>query len=239
MVQLVQIRESVANERLQFLILVAISFGVVTLTGIAYFTDRLVFQKFLGRINPLVASLVIVLIGGVLLTFFLIRGWFTIYMPENPQRCLWMSGVAALLAGIMVVVDLRIVFPEDLNVAFPNSVFYYPAVAYAAEILFHVVPLFILLFLVTSLFKGISYEAIIWPCIAVIALAEPVFQILPLTEKYPVWAVVFVAFHLWVFNMIQLALFKRYDFVSMYSFRLVYYLIWHIVWGYARTRLLF
>lgn len=37
----------------------------------------------------------------------------------------------------------------------------------------------------------------------------------------------------------RLALFKRYDFVTMYTFRLVYYLLWHIVWGVIRLRLLF
>ena len=37
----------------------------------------------------------------------------------------------------------------------------------------------------------------------------------------------------------ELLIFKRYDFIAMYAFRLVYYLIWHIVWGYARLRSLF
>jgi hypothetical protein len=31
----------------------------------------------------------------------------------------------------------------------------------------------------------------------------------------------------------------RYGFLSMYAFRLVYYLHWHIVWGYLRLQLLF
>ena len=34
-------------------------------------------------------------------------------------------------------------------------------------------------------------------------------------------------------------LFQRYDFMAMHAFRLVYYLTWHIVWGYARLKLLF
>jgi len=40
-------------------------------------------------------------------------------------------------------------------------------------------------------------------------------------------------------NLFQLSIFKRYDFVSMYSFRLVYYAIWHIVWGVVRLNLFF
>ncbi|MCB9291467.1 MAG: hypothetical protein H6560_29470 [Lewinellaceae bacterium] len=43
-----------------------------------------------------------------------------------------------------------------------------------------------------------------------------------------------MSLHIFLINLIQLWLFKRYDFVSMYTFRLVYYLIWHIGWGWVR-----
>ena len=45
--------------------------------------------------------------------------------------------------------------------------------------------------------------------------------------------------HLFVFGMIQLSLFKRYGFVAMYTCRLAYYAVWHIIWGYLRLQLLF
>jgi hypothetical protein len=48
-----------------------------------------------------------------------------------------------------------------------------------------------------------------------------------------------VGVHIYVFNALQLYVFKRYDFLSMYAFRLVYYLHWHVVWGYMRLQLLF
>jgi hypothetical protein len=56
---------------------------------------------------------------------------------------------------------------------------------------------------------------------------------------YTTWAAAYVFLNVWVINMVQLALFKRYDFVSMYAFRLMYYLLWHIAWGHARLGLLF
>lgn len=42
-----------------------------------------------------------------------------------------------------------------------------------------------------------------------------------------------------VLNILQLYVFKRYDFVAMISLRLVYYLYWHFIWGYSRLQLLF
>jgi hypothetical protein len=40
-------------------------------------------------------------------------------------------------------------------------------------------------------------------------------------------------------NLCQLLIFRRYDFISMYTFRIAYYMLWHVLWGYARLRLLF
>lgn len=239
MTRVAQLRDLVVNERPQFLILAAISIGVLTLTAAGYYLDRLLFQRFLGKVNPVLASVAFVLLGGALLTFFLWRGWFAIYQPGHLYRLLFFSGLAILMAGIMVLVDFKIVFPEDMNAAFPHSLLFYPAVAYVAEVIFHLLPLFILLTIVTGLSTNLSFSAIIWPSIFIASLIEPVFQAMPMVGTYPTWAVAYVGFHLWVFNMIQLFLFKRYDFVSMYSFRLAYYSIWHILWGYYRTNLLF
>ena len=44
---------------------------------------------------------------------------------------------------------------------------------------------------------------------------------------------------MWAINICQLSILRRYDFVSMWTFRLVYYAIWHVVWGELRLRVLF
>ena len=54
----------------------------------------------------------------------------------------------------------------------------------------------------------------------------------------PSWAVAFLAVHLFLFNLFELLVFERYDFVAMYSSRVAYYVVWHIVWGYVRLRVL-
>ena len=58
-------------------------------------------------------------------------------------------------------------------------------------------------------------------------------------DRYPVCAVAYVGLHVFLINLIQLLIFKRYDFVTMYSFRLVYYLFWHMRWGPKEMLLLF
>jgi hypothetical protein len=40
-----------------------------------------------------------------------------------------------------------------------------------------------------------------------------------------------VILHLWLFGLVEFALFRRYDFASMLTFRLVYYAYWHLAWG--------
>jgi hypothetical protein len=42
-----------------------------------------------------------------------------------------------------------------------------------------------------------------------------------------------------VFTLVELNMFRRYDFVSMYAFRVVFYLWWHVIWGSVRLRWLF
>ena len=94
--------------------------------------------------------------------------------------------------------------------------------------------------LVLTPFKRLSFENIIWPCMILVAAIEPTFQtILGSSTPYPTWLVVYVWVHIFAINLSQLLMLKRYDFCSMFFFRLVYYAIWHIGWGVARLNLLF
>jgi hypothetical protein len=183
-------------------------------------------------------------LGIVLLSVFLSQDWFAIYQKENLKGLVQSSGLAALLALIMIGVDLKIVFPADMNVKFPESLLFYPAIGFFVEIVFHVLPLSLLLLVLTFSSKNLTYGKIIWICILMVSLLEPGYQVLTgilmgSSRHYPLWAVAYVGFHVWVINLFQLLIFKRYDFVSMYSFRLMYYILWHIVWGSVRLKLLF
>jgi hypothetical protein len=236
-----QIMELVSNQRSQYLVFIGLSIGVAGLIAIVYSSSNLIFQRFLGRINPFVAFLFVFLLGLFFLSYLLSQGWFAIYENANLTGLLRSSGLAALLGLIMILVDLKIVFPADTNVSFPESVLFYPAIGFVAEILFHVLPLSVLLISLTSIFKNIRFDNVIWICIPIVALVEPIYQAAPMasSDRYPLWAIVYVGLHIFLINLFQLLIFKRYDFITMYSFRLVYYLFWHIGWGYMRLRLLF
>ena len=206
-------------------------------TGILYFTNSPAFQPFFGDLNPLITVFLIILLGSFLLSFLLSRGWFAIYKKEMRNGLFLSFGLGTLFALIIILVDLKVVFPENLNVSFPQSLLFYPAIGYVVEILFHLLPLAFLLFL-TSRFKNIDHK-IIWVCILTVSLLEPVFQTIGFVGLYPWWTVIYVGLHVFLFNVVQLSIFRRYDFISMYAFRLAYYIFWHIVWGYVRLKLLF
>ena len=232
-------RGAVADDRLPYLVFIGLSLAIIVLAGVLYRVDSRPFQKYLGSLNPLVTIFCIALFGLLPVRFLLSRGWFVINAKAALRGVLLSAILAALFAAIMVLVDRKVVFSASLNVPFPQSLLFYPAIGYVVEILFHILPLAVLLFSLTSLFKITDYKVTIWLCILGVSLLEPIYQTLGFVGKYPVWSVVYVGLHLLLFNLLQLSIFRRYDFISMYSFRLVYYLLWHVVWGHVRLGLLF
>jgi hypothetical protein len=236
-----RIIESISSNRLQCLVFIGLSLGALAFTGILHVSNNLLFQRFLGRMNPLIPFLFASVLGFILLSWLLSQEWFAIYEKENLSGLLCSSSLAALLGIIMILVDTRIVFPADTNILFPESLLFYPAIGFLAEILFHVLPLTVLLVVLNAILKNASFETIVWICIPLVSLLEPVYQTIDMasSDQFPLWAVAYVGVHVLLINFSQLLIFKKYDFISMYSFRLVYYLFWHIGWGYARLRLLF
>ena len=225
--------------RTQYGVFLGISILVVALTGVLYARNAAIFQPLMGRLNPMVAILIVVLLGCVLLTLVLSRGWFAVFGVGLSRGLLFASGVAALLGLLIVLVDLKAVFPADTNRPFPDSLLFYPVFGYIVEIVFHLLPLSLLL-LVLTWSKRLSFGAVIWPCMIVVACIEPIFQtVLSASDGYPTWLTVYVFFHIYAINFLQLLTFKRYGLLSMFFFRLVYYAIWHLAWGHVRLGLLF
>ena len=117
----------------------------------------------------------------------------------------------------------------------------YPAMAFLVEILFHVLPLAVLLFIIGSILKGAKFEVVFWICVLIVASLEPTYQMKDMvsSNRFQIWAIAFVWIHIFLINFFQLFIFQKQGFISMYTFRLVYYLFWHIAWGYVRLGLLF
>lgn len=232
---------TVSANRTQYLVYFGISLLVLGFAGILYFSNRQIFDRFFGKINPLIAFPLAIGLGFLLLTYFLSNQWFIIFDMENLKWALRYSGLALLLGLIMILVDTRIRFPADTNIFFPESLLFYPAIGFLAEILFHVVPMGLFLFFLNSTFKNPDLNSLIWVGILLISLIEPVYHMtnMAASNSYPLWGIIYVGVHVFIINFVQLLMFRKFDFISMYSFRLTYYLVWHIGWGYIRLIILF
>jgi hypothetical protein len=227
--------------RSQSLIFFGISLSVMGSALALYMVRSASFQRFFGGINPMIVFFSVILVGGASLSYLESTGIFTIYGGGSLKSSLISSAPAVILAAVIVLVDLVVVLPEDINVLFPESLLFYPAMGYVAEIVFHVLPLSLLLFLLPRVSDCLSIDNIFWPCLIVVSLVEPIFQILTgFSVQHSFLTILYTnGLHVFLINLIQMGVFKSSGFVSMYSFRMVYYLLWHIVWGYVRLGLLF
>ena len=212
---------------------------MLILTWIMYGLDKSSYQRFLGRMNPLLIFIITILLGILLMSFLLSATTCKIYQKAALSRIFFIMGIPLILIAGIVWVDTRGVFPKDLNVEFPHSLLFYPSIGYIVEIIFHVLPFTLCFFIVTTIFKQLDQTKALLIVIPLIALIEPIFQIINFGRNYPFWAVAYVGVNILVINLSQLWLFVKYDFVSMYALRLVYYLLWHIIWGGLRLRWLF
>lgn len=215
-----------------------ISLAVLALFGMLTIINRDPFQPYFGRVHPLLVAGLSVVLGLLLFRLHLTNNWLRVYRRDNRMG---LTVALALVFGVVIVlVDLASPFPADINVPFPLSLLFYPAIAFVVEILFHLLPLTLLLWILLNIGKNRGFEEVIWPVIIVVASLEPVYQLLlAFSGGASDWTDTYVAVHIFLINLTQLWLFKRYDFVSMYLFRLVYYLVWHVAWGYFRLDLLF
>lgn len=235
------LKQLIIKKKSQYQIYFSLSFIVAILAAILFFSDEQVFQRFIGSINPLLACLTIIIAGFILLSYLISKGWFIIYKKVKFKKRLRVTLLALLFLPVSILVDIKVGFGKDLNILFPESLFFYPAIGFIVEILFHIMPLTVLLFLLISIPKNINLEKVIRVSIIIVSLLEPVYQtrLMFSSAHFPLWSSVLVLLNLIFFNLSQLTIFKKYDFITMYSFRLVYYLVWHIVWGYFRMDLLF
>lgn len=200
--------------------------------------DNTIFPRFFGSYHPLLIGFLTVLSGASIWVFLVFKGWFAIHTKYPFRMLLPFAGLTLLFALIAIGIDIKIVYPADMNILFPESLLFYPTIAFFVEILFHVLPLTILLWAVTSIFKNIPYPKIVWASMLIVAMFEPIYQVIHM-GTYPVWAMGAVGINLFLFNSTQLIVFKKYGFLSMYALRLVYYFLWHIIWGELRLPLLF
>jgi putative Mn2+ efflux pump MntP len=216
----------------------SLSLALIGLTGMLSLTQNAyIFHPFLGSFNPILAIFLLSMLG-----FPLSQKGFSTYRDgrkEKRELRVIPFGSIILFAAIAIVIDIIARLPKNMNIPFPQSLAFYPVIGFVVEILFHIVPLFLFSFILSFFFKNDRQFRLIWPCLIAVSFLEPIYQIMAAIGELPGWALGAIGINVWGINIMQLMIFKRYGFISMYAFRLVYYLAWHIIWGYLRLHILF
>jgi hypothetical protein len=216
---------------------ILISTIVFILSIVLYQTKPSVYRILLGNLNPIALIILLSLVGYLLVSRLSSMG-FSTYKPVNIYDRLPYLGIATLLGLGMSIVDYFAHLPEDINILFPHALLYYPIFGYIVEILFHLVPLSLIITFANRL-TDLDNSRILF-CLILVSVLEPIFQLgLGTSFQIPLWTTIYIGLNIFFINLCQLVSYWRLDFVSMYAFRLTYYLFWHIIWGNLRLRLIF
>jgi hypothetical protein len=197
------------------------------------------FRRFFGKTNAILVISVVSVLGAAALWVLRSRFGFAILRGRTTLRGFALSALLATVLGVAIAVaDLIIRYPEDTNVPVPQALLFYPAVGFVAEMVFHVLPLALLLLALSPLAGRLGWERIVWMGILLVAVLEPTFQVL-FGGTALTWGDAYIWIHIFAIAFLQLYVFRRFDFVTMYVFRLFYYAYWHVLWGVIRLKILF
>lgn len=160
-----------------------------------------------------------------------------------PDRSRWLfPALGGLVAGaIFILLDLAYRLPADLNVSFPQSIPFYLAGGFFVEVILHLLPLSVFVWLFGAKLLGEArLEPVFWIVAGLTAALEPLMQFtLPPFSRYPVSFVLLGGLALYLINLTQLYFFKRAGFFALLSYRWSFYLLWHILWGPLRLAWMF
>lgn len=216
-----------------------VAFAVVTVSAVALAAwqvaiDRSVFATYFGAANPVIAMIAAAAIGGIAIAYLEGSSEFAILGPGRGHGAVSIIAWAVpVLAIVAISADFALRFDEDTNVAMPDALRFYPAIAVFVELVLHVAPIAAL---VAILGSPTGLDATFWRIAIPVAAIEAVLQAAYATST---GTAVFSAIHLMVFGVAQVWMFWRFGFLWMLGFRLAYYALWHVVWGTARLHLLF
>ena len=221
-----------------YVVVVSLSLAAIGLALGLHATGSDAFALYLGPIHPVLGIALVTLTALLSLRYLQRAHGFAVIAWGRTGRGLAMAtGAAAAFAVGAIAVDLGLRYPEEINVLFPQSLLFYPAIGLVVELLLHVTLLAALLLALRALPVKLGENRVIWLGVALASLVEPILQLLWAGGLS--WTELYTALSVFLFGGVQLTIFRRYGFVPMYAVRLSYYLLWHITWGYVRLELLF
>jgi hypothetical protein len=198
------------------------------------------FAPYFGDFPPLMVLGLVAALAIVTLTY-LNRQMDFVFAGRATARGLGLAAAAATFFGLIIIATDCFVFrfPADQNVPVPAALYFYPAMGFTVDVVLRALPIAALLNFGAGL-PSSRREKVLLAGILLAALTEPAIQInAELQDGTTTARAAFVGVHVFAFTLVEFYLFRRYGFVSMVSFRMIYYLYWHILWGAVRLVLLF
>lgn len=221
--------------QVQYAVLGATALVAVALAAVQTQLDRSVFDRYIGALNPVVVMVAVSAAAFASLPYLRKRARFAIATSKGMAEGVRFAVIVApLFAVAAIAADLLLRYPEDMNVALPDAFFFYPAIAFLVEVCLHALPLALLIMLCAP--NGIGSDRQFWALALPVALVEAAIQAATATTTA---TALFSGLQLIAFGLVQLHIFRRFGFMSMLGFRLVYYCLWHILWGSVRLELFF
>ena len=225
--------------RTQYVAFLALAAVLACLTAIQAVASRADYDRYFGGLPPTIVVLAAGAIGlGTLAMLRSIAGFRIVAGCATGRGIAVSAGYATLLAVAIIVADVLIGYPENTNVPVPQAFLFYPTVGFVAEVVFHLVPLTLLVLALRPLRHRIGIDRVVSIAVVITAVAEPTYQILFEGERLT-WASGYTWVHVGAIAFLQLRVFRRYDFASLFAFRMIYYAYWHIIWGVIRLTVLF
>ncbi len=187
------------------------------------------------------AALAPFLIGGVIGVYLSVASRMTADPTRAPfTRMLLLSlvsgavfGFAALAAdyyaGFLTLIAAKLGI-ASIHIGFPASAYVYAAGAIVVECLYRLIPVSILYAIIARLIlKGRGEGAVFWTLAFLSSLIEPLSQA-PLAGAEPGLVWVLIGF-IFLFNLSEAALWRRFGWPAPIVSRLSFYAVWHVIFG--------
>ncbi len=195
------------------------------------------FRRYFGPAPPLLAALGINSVGAAALLKLQARYGLRIASTPHRWRSLGISVCAAVPFMVVVtLLDVWLTFPADINVRTPTALVFYPAMGYLAQLALHVIPFFLVLWLLRAWCGTWPLRTRLWLAVVAAALPEALLQMSTSMDADGSADLLgsLVGLQLLAFGIVELQLYRRFDYLCMVAFRLSYYAYWHVVWGTLR-----
>jgi hypothetical protein len=137
----------------------------------------------------------------------------------------WVTGWTQIVAAKMGL--------KTIHIDFPASLLIYPGGAIIVNVIYRIFPIPLLLWLISGvLLKGRAQTKIFWILAILTSFVEPLSDLG--LRKYGFLMMSSVFLEDYALNFSEAYLFRKFGFLTPILMRIVFYLLWHVLWGVVR-----